>query len=238
MTNRQFGKEITNVASVERPLKQVRPKIISVEAAIGTGKSTLLRLIQEREPSWIVVQEPVDKWQNIEGHNLLESFYSNLERYAFSFQTYCVLSRIEAVDEALKTCPADCPVVVLERSWFSDRHTFAEMLHKSGKISDMEWTLYDKWYQFAAKNAPKVDGHLYLECKTETCMERLHKRSRSEEVGVTSDYQASLIEHHEDWLAGLDQSTIHRVNVDQDFQHCEERTVQMVESIRKFAGTL
>ena len=240
MSVRKFGNELTNATIDRHANKPVRPIIISVEAAIGTGKSTLLRLIEEREPSWVVVQEPVDQWQNIagEGHNLLAAFYSDLERYAFSFQTNCVLSRIEAVADALATCPADTPVVVLERSWFSDRHTFAEMLHKSGKISDMEWVLYDQWYQFAVKNSPKIDGHLYMECTTDTCMDRLRKRSRDAEVGVTGDYQSDLIEHHEMWLDSCDQKMIQRVNVDHDYLGDEDATCKMVDCVRKFATGL
>ena len=234
---RTFGSDLTNV-HVDRPLKVQRPIVVSVEAAIGTGKSSLLRLIQQKEPTWVVVQEPVDKWQDINGHNLLDAFYGNLERYAFSFQTYCVLSRIEAVTTALQKCPQETPVVVLERSWFSDRATFAEMLHKTGRISDMEWNLYQEWYSFAVRNSPTIDGHLYLECGTDTCMTRLRKRSRSEEVGVTSDYQRDLITHHEDWLNGLNQSKVHRVNVDQDFLNDVERSEKMVETVRGFISEL
>ena len=214
-----------------------KPVIIAIEAAIGTGKSTLLKLIQNRCPDWVVVQEPVDLWQKVGGeHNLLEKFYADPERFAFSFQTFCVLSRIESVTKAISDCPSGTQVIVLERSWFSDRHTFAEMLHKSGRISDMEWCLYDQWYRFAVKNSPRIDGHVYLDCSVDTCMKRLHKRNRSEESAITPGYQQSLIDHHEDWLETLDPAQVCRVNVDKDFLADESRTGEVLQSLQQFVN--
>jgi deoxyadenosine/deoxycytidine kinase len=212
-----------------------RPTIISIEAAIGTGKSTLLKLIQSRCPNWVVVQEPVDLWQNVGGeHNLLGHFYENPERFAFSFQTFCVLSRIESVTKAVAECPSGTKAIILERSWFSDRHTFAEMLHKSGRISNMEWCLYDQWYKFAVKNSPRIDGHVYLDCSVDTCMKRLHKRNRSEESAVTTDYQKALIQHHEDWLKTIDPAMVCRVDVDRDFLGDEARSAEMLLTLQHF----
>jgi len=151
---------------------------------------------------------------------------------------YCVLSRIETVTKALEQCPDDTPVVVLERSWFSDRHTFAEMLHKTGKISEMEWALYDEWYNFAVRNSPHIHGHLYLECTPSTCMDRLIKRSRTEETGVTTEYQKSLIEHHENWLQTISGERVCRVNVDRDFLGHQEFCSQVVDQVSTFVETL
>lgn len=50
-----------------------------------------------------VVPEPVDKWQNIQDtnggqpSNLLEAFYRNPERYAYTFQNYVFVTRLMQV---------------------------------------------------------------------------------------------------------------------------------------------
>jgi deoxyadenosine/deoxycytidine kinase len=235
---RVFGKDVSNVP---RPLtnnNKRAPVVISVEAAIGTGKSTLLKVLQSRRPNWIVVQEPVEKWQDVRGHNLLNAFYKDLQRWAFSFQTYCVLSRIETVQRALERCTDETSVVVLERSWFSDRHTFAEMLRKQDNISGMEWALYDEWYKFAVRNSPTIHGHVYLDCHTDTCMARLRKRCRNEEVGVTTDYQRQLIERHEDWLNTVPTQNVCRINVDSDFLGNEVFCNKVVSDVSNFADGL
>ncbi len=45
-----------------------------------------------------------------------------------------------------------------------------------------------------------LSGIIYLRTKPETCYNRLQKRARSEESGVSLDYLQSLHQRHEDWL--------------------------------------
>lgn len=218
------------------------PVIVSIEAAIGTGKSSLLRLLNQRigNGKYVVVQEPVEMWQKVGGkHNLLQAYYENQERFAFSFQTNCVLTRIESVQTVLDSIHPDVEVVILERCWHSDRNTFGEMLRRHGKISELEWALYDDWYRFAVRNAPFIDGHIYLQCTPDTCMSRLRKRDRSEEVGVTSEYQTDLIQRHEEWLEALpDRERVQRIDVDREFISDPSRADEVVETIANFVSTL
>lgn len=222
---------------------RTRPIIISVEAAIGTGKSTLLRLLQNRlggGDKWVMVQEPVEQWQKIGGcHNLLEAYYANQERFAFSFQTNCVLSRIRGLQDVLRNVSQATEVIVLERCWASDRNTFGEMLRRSKKISELEWALYSEWFDFAVENAPFIDGHVYLEASTTTCMSRLRRRDRTEECGVTEAYQRDLIDCHETWLQSLpEQERVCRIAADTEYVYNEEATQAVVDQIAAFIESL
>ena len=46
-----------------------------------------------------VVPEPVDKWQDVgDGHhNVLQAFYDNQERFAYTFQNYVFVTRMMQV---------------------------------------------------------------------------------------------------------------------------------------------
>lgn len=74
-----------------------------VEGNIGAGKSTYLDMVQMTNDAASinemieVVQEPVDMWQDLSGENLLELFYKDPERYAFTFQQYVLITRIKRV---------------------------------------------------------------------------------------------------------------------------------------------
>ena len=52
------------------------------------------------------MKEPVELWQNIQGHNLLELYYKNFKRWSFTFQTYALFSRMQLWREAEQLEPA------------------------------------------------------------------------------------------------------------------------------------
>ena len=60
-----------------------------------------------------VVPEPVDSWQDypcldksgqIRSENVLQRFYDNPARFAYSFQHYVLLSRLQKVSEGEGVC--------------------------------------------------------------------------------------------------------------------------------------
>jgi hypothetical protein len=76
-----------------------RPITFCVEGNVGAGKSTYLSMINDigKCNEIQVVQEPVEQWRNVNGENLLERFYRDPKRYAFTFQQYVLLTRINRV---------------------------------------------------------------------------------------------------------------------------------------------
>lgn len=49
-----------------------------------------------------MVPEPVDQWQNVggKGGNMLDKFYSDPQRYAYTFQNYVFITRVMQVRHA------------------------------------------------------------------------------------------------------------------------------------------
>lgn len=174
------------------------PRYFIVEGNIGAGKSTFLRVLKEYLDVH-VVPEPIHKWQNIGGHNLLEKFYVETHRWAYSFQTYAFVSRvIEQAEHARKHPNA---IHIVERSVFSDRYCFAYNAYEQGFMTDLEWKLYQEWFDWLVCNyLPKPAGIIYLQANPNTCNTRNHIRNRSEDVGVSIDYLQQLHAKHEQWL--------------------------------------
>lgn len=96
---------------------------IFVEGNIGAGKSTLMRWLANFEEIE-VFYEPVEDWQNINGHNLLELMYQNPERYAFVFQMYVMISMLQ--QRSVSSSKKD--IRVTERSLASAKHCFVKAL--------------------------------------------------------------------------------------------------------------
>ena len=75
---------------------------IAVEGNIATGKSSFIDLLDHAKQEWAVVPEPVAKWTNVstscdqhsftssqqQGGNLLKLFYDDINRWAYTFQSY------------------------------------------------------------------------------------------------------------------------------------------------------
>lgn len=73
------------------PCNKTTGATIFIEGNIGAGKSTLLNHLAKY--NFIKIhQEPVDKWQNFNGFNLLELSYENPEKYASMFQSYALFA--------------------------------------------------------------------------------------------------------------------------------------------------
>jgi deoxyadenosine/deoxycytidine kinase len=140
-----------------------RPVLVSVEAIIGAGKSTLLDAIAAHfGDAVVVVPEPVGVWTDVDGLNLLSEYYADQSRWAFSFQTFAIFSRLRAVRQALKQAvkPGVTRAVVMERSWTSDRACFASLLHDSGAMNPIEEAMHRRIYEWEADEGswPIIDG--------------------------------------------------------------------------------
>lgn len=171
-----------------------------LEGNIGAGKSTFLRIIKEYLNVQIVY-EPLEQWQKIGGteENLLEKFYADTPRWAYTFQTCAFVTRIMTQQEHLKRNVL--PAQVLERSVFSDRYCFAKNAHELGFMTDLEWQLYQEWFSWFIYNyTTKPTAFFYMRTDPEVCYQRLQKRYRHEETGVSFDYIKKLHEKHENWL--------------------------------------
>lgn len=216
------------------------PASFIVEGNIGAGKSTFLRLIKD-QLQVEVIYEPHKKWQNVVGaENLLHNFYNDMPRWAYTFQSYAFVTRIKEQEEATNKNPL--AVQILERSVFSDRYCFARNCYESGNMSALEWKLYQEWFSWLVGSyVAKPTGFIYLQTDPNVCYERLVKRNRHEEVGVTKEYLNQLHEKHESWLIDKHQiiQTIQDVPVlvldcNNDFENSEKELKKHVGSILDF----
>lgn len=186
---------VANSYDLNKATKGRQTLRVIVEGNIASGKSTLLHKLQQL-PSIEVLLEPVDKWRNLSGGNIIGRMYEDAHRWGYLFQSYVLLTMME-----LHHKEVDCPMAMLERSVFSARYCFVENLHKSGVLDDMEYGCYCQWFDhILKKDPPHIDLIVYLRSSPEVCYERLQERGREEEKPVTLEYLKALHDRYEDWL--------------------------------------
>ena len=142
-------------------------QVFSIEGNIGTGKSTFLEELKThyKDNSQVCfLDEPIHIWNSItdkEGITILEKYYGNQEKYAFSFQMMAFISRLTSLRTALTK---GYDIIIMERSLHTDCNVFAKMLYDDKKIEEIEYSIYKKWFDDFTKELPKI-SFIYL--KTE-----------------------------------------------------------------------
>jgi deoxyguanosine kinase len=179
-----------------------KPMIISIEGNIGSGKSTLVSILQNTfkdNSDYHFVQEPVDIWNTITDENgvtILEKFYEDSQKYAFQFQMMAYISRLSIIKNAYNN--VKCKYIITERCVYTDANVFAKMLFDEGKISKIEYTIYKKWFDEFIDEIP-ISKMIYVKTNAETALNRVIKRNRKGEH-IPLEYLQNCNKYHEDWL--------------------------------------
>ncbi|XVF63307.1 hypothetical protein PTKIN_Ptkin09bG0077500 [Pterospermum kingtungense] len=196
--------ELENSTSDVKPAAKKR-LTFCVEGNISVGKTTFLQRIAnetlELQDLVEIVPEPIDKWQNVgpDHFNILDAFYAEPQRYAYTFQNYVFVTRVMQERESSGGIK---PLRLMERSVFSDRMVFVRAVHEANWMNEMEISIYDSWFDPVVSCLPGLipDGFIYLRASPDTCHKRMMLRKREEEGGVSLDYLRDLHEKHESWL--------------------------------------
>jgi deoxyguanosine kinase len=182
-------------------------RLISVEGNIGSGKSTLIKNLKEsfkNEQSIIFLTEPVDEWNTIvdsSGETILEKYYHNQEKYAFSFQMMAYITRLIQLKENINSGK----IIIMERSLFTDKNIFAKMLYDTGKIEEVEYLIYLRWFDEFIKEIPEIT-FVYLDIPPEICLLRTIARNRKGEESINIEYLTNCHKYHYTWLNNLPDS--------------------------------
>ncbi|NXE57833.1 DGUOK protein, partial [Casuarius casuarius] len=111
------------------------------------------------------------------------------------------------------------------------RYVFAKTLFEAGHLNPLEWTIYQDWHTFLLRelgDRVALHGFLYLQAAPQKCLERLHRRARSEERGIQLEYLQQLHAQHESWLvekttevhfADVRSASVLVLDVNRDFEH-------------------
>ena len=185
---------------VQALLTDPKKKFIIVDGVIGAGKTTVISLIEKEINNEAhkygklkvkAIYEPVKLWNNT---GVLQYFYKDIPKHCYEFQTYSFITRIESVIEELYN-NQDADVYILERSIWTDKYIFLELL--KDLIGELRMSMYNKWWDMWSYIMPmNVDKWILLDTSLEESLKRISNRNRDGESAVDKEYQTKLHNKH------------------------------------------
>ncbi len=175
--------------------------VIVIDGVVGAGKSTLAQKISDK--LGIPIYEEL---QNQTTLNLLEEFYKDKKRWAFTLQIHFLNERFKMIKEIHKNGGG-----ILDRSIFGDR-IFASMLNEDGYMTDDEFSTYSTLLDNMLEHSKNPSLLVYIDCDLETAMSRIRKRGREMEQSVDEVYWKRLNQKYKDWYESYDISDKFSIN--------------------------
>jgi len=195
-------------------------RILSIEGNIGSGKSTFNNALKEYFENEAncgglkicFLLEPVDMWNTIKDENnrtMIECYYADQQKYAFAFQMMAYISRLAILRDEYKK---GYDIILTERSLFTDQNVFAKMLYDDKKIGEVEYQIYNTWFNEFISEFPPIE-FIYMKTDPAIAFARIQQRARIGE-NIPIEYLQSCNDYHEVWLAQYPTKCILDGNID------------------------
>lgn len=162
---------------------------IAVAGNIGSGKTTLTRMLSHRY-GWTPRYEPVDN------NPYLDDFYADMPRWSFNLQIYFLNKRFQEVVEISKSTDT----IIQDRTIFEDARIFAPNLHGMGMMSDRDFDNYNDLFELMISLVKLPDLMIYIRSTVPNLISQIQKRGREYERSIRIDYLAGLNERYESWI--------------------------------------
>lgn len=189
---------IQNVGTKQEPIKE--PTTIFIEGNTGAGKSTLINYLAKYD--FIKAHfEPVNKWQNLNGYNLLNLSFEDPTRYSFMFQSYAMLTMVQRH----LTDSAEDKINVMERSVASFKNCFVQALIENKSIEPPFAEVIHQWFHFVRDNFRLEPRFIiYLKTTPENLLVRIKQRGRAEEKHLSLQFLQELHRLHENYIRTME----------------------------------
>ena len=190
---------------------------IGISGLIGAGKTTLAKALGK------VLNLPV-YYEPVIENEYLEDFYRDMKRYSFSFQIYLLNCRFRQHQQVLWNGTGG----IQDRTLYEDS-IFAKVLYEEGNMEEREYKTYLNLFKSMSNFMKKNTLIIHLDCKPEESLERIKKRARGCETGITLEYLTKLYNGYEEFIKQISKVIpVLRVNYSR-FKSAEE----MAEIIKK-----
>jgi len=202
-------------------------QLVVVAGNIGVGKTSLTERIGARL-GWRT------SYESVADNPYLADFYGDMRSWSFHLQIFFLGHRAEQYLEALR----DTRSAILDRSIYEDFYIFARALHHMGDLSERDYLAYRRLFELTVNSMPRPNLLVRLKAPVNILMDRIRRRARNMETGITPEYLSLLDSFYDDWLGGFDLCPVLTITTDDlDYVHQQKHLDTVIERIQnKLAG--
>ena len=194
-----------------------------VEGPLGVGKTSLARLLAEKLNAHALLEDT-------EGNPFLPNFYKNPLKYGFQTQIYFLLKRYQQASNIDQ-------MSLFEKAVISDYLFDKDRLFARIILDDNEFWLYEQLFQLLRKRISPPDLVIFLQARTDVLMDRIRKRGRKYERGISEDYLEAINEAFNELFFHYADSPLLVVNASEiDFVNVPADLDDLVTQIKKMKG--
>jgi deoxyadenosine/deoxycytidine kinase len=201
--------------------------IVVVAGNIGVGKTSLTERIGSRLGWWT-------GYESVADNPYLSDFYGDMRAWSFHLQIFFLGHRAEQYLEAVR----DPRSAILDRSVYEDFYIFARALHQMGDFAERDYLGYRRLFELMVNSLPRPNLLIYLKAPVNVLMDRIRRRARNMETGITPEYLSLLDSFYDEWLGAFDMCPVLTIRTDDlDFVHQPKHLDTVVAHIQdKLAG--
>ena len=157
-----------------------------------------------------------------------------MHAWAFHLQVFFLGHRAQQYLESVR----DPRSAILDRSIYEDFYIFTRALHQMGNMAERDYLSYHKLFELVVESLPRPDLLIYLKAPLNVLVNRIRKRARNMETGITPEYLTLLDSFYDEWLNAFDMCPVLTIRSDDlDFVHQPKHLETVVVRIQdKLAG--
>jgi deoxyadenosine/deoxycytidine kinase len=171
----------------------MKKRLILVAGNIGAGKTSITQRLGERL-GWET------GYESVADNPYLGDFYGDMRAWAFHLQVFFLGHRAEQHLAAAESPQS----AILDRSIYEDFYIFTRALHRLGNMSERDYRSYERAFTLITRTLPAPDLLIHLKAPVKVLLQRIQRRGREIESGITADYLGLLDELYTDWLRVFD----------------------------------
>lgn len=197
-------------------------QLVVVAGNIGAGKTSLAERIGARL-GWRT------GYESVADNPYLADFYGDMKAWSFHLQVFFLGHRAEQYLEAVR----DTRSAILDRSIFEDFHIFARALHHLGDLSERDYLAYRRLFDLTVNSLPRPNLLIYLKAPVHVLMDRIRRRARNMETGISGEYLSLLDTFYDEWLGAFDLCPVLTIRSDDlDYVHQSKHLDTVVQRIQ------